>query len=218
MVGQWDEALRLAEELLREAPDHYLAPAWILVRAHIELARDDVDAALADVVDALGKARLAADPQAVEPSLVEAAWTYVEAGRPQDAEPLFAELLEIARTSDRHGYPGTSRVVELAVVGSALGRREAVAATLDDPSLVLPYHQSARMILRGDVAAAADLHAAAGEVRREVVLRLVAGDELAGRGRRHEADEQLRRGLALAAELRATRWLRRGRALLAASA
>jgi class 3 adenylate cyclase/predicted ATPase len=218
VLGRWEEALALADELLVEAPDNYMASGWLFVRAEIAVARDDVAQALNDVERALELSRRAGDPQAVEPALAEAAFVYVQAGRPAEARALLDELIHVARTQDRRAYPALHRLAEVALVARALERTDELLATIADEALHSPYHEAARALLRGDVVAAADLHASLGELAREAILRIVAAEGLLARGLRAEADEQLRRGLALARDLRATRWLREGEALLAASA
>ena len=73
-------------------------------------------------------------------------------------------------------------------------------------------------MLAGDLAGAADLLGEIGALSQEAFLRLRAAEQLVGEGRRAEADEQLNRALAFYRSVGATRHIREGEALLAASA
>ena len=59
---------------------------------------------------------------------------------------------------------------------------------------------------------------AIGAAPQEALFRLWAAEQLVDEGRRAEADEQLRRALAFYRSVGATRYVREGEALLAASA
>ena len=73
-------------------------------------------------------------------------------------------------------------------------------------------------MLAGDLAAGADLLGEIGARTQEAFLRLRAAEQLVEEGRRAEADEQLNRALAFYRSVGATRYVREGEALLAASA
>jgi tetratricopeptide (TPR) repeat protein len=216
-LGRWDEALALAEQLLGEAPEHYMASQWLTVRALISVARDDVEHALADVATGLALARRAGDPQAVDPQLREAAFVYLQAGRLRDAAALLDELFSLAQS--REEVPRATAVrPEFVLVARAFGQERRALALLDKLTVKSVYHDAARAALEGDLVAAAGIHAQLGEIVREALFRLAAAEALVAEGRRTEADEQLLRGLAVARELGAKRWIRQGEALLARSA
>jgi hypothetical protein len=75
-----------------------------------------------------------------------------------------------------------------------------------------------RALLLGDLVDVADKLDQIGLRSDEAHIRLRAARELVGAGRRAEADEQLRRALAFYRIVGATRYVREGEALLAASA
>jgi class 3 adenylate cyclase/tetratricopeptide (TPR) repeat protein len=218
VLGRWDEALTIAEELLAEAPDHYMAGGWTLVRAEIAVARDDVERALEDAAAGLALARRASDPQSLDPGLIGAAFVYLQADRPDEASALLEELLASVEAREASRGVALGRIAELALVGREVGQPERVLAALDKASLDSPYHEAARLFLRGDPVAAAEICAELQELPREALFRLAAAEQLVAAGRRADADQQLRRALALSQQLGATRWVRQGEALLVASA
>ena len=73
-------------------------------------------------------------------------------------------------------------------------------------------------MLAGDLSGAADLLGEIGAVAQEAFLRLKSAEQLVHAGRRAEADEELSRALAFYRAVGATRHVREGEALLAASA
>jgi hypothetical protein len=106
----------------------------------------------------------------------------------------------------------------LAWLGVTLEREREVAAILDRETLDTPWIQAARAILEGDLSTAADLLAEIGAATAEAFYRLRNAEELVRLGRRAEADQELARALAFYRSVGATRHVREGEALLAASA
>jgi hypothetical protein len=70
----------------------------------------------------------------------------------------------------------------------------------------------------GDFVRAADILQEIGDASTEAFCRLRAAEALVAKGRRAEADEQLRPALAFYRGVGATRYVREGEAVLAASA
>ena len=70
----------------------------------------------------------------------------------------------------------------------------------------------------GDLAGAADVYAEIGSVPDEAYARLKAAEERVRAGDQAEADRQLRLALPVLNHLRASAWLTKAEALLAASA
>lgn len=110
---------------------------------------------------------------------------------------------------------------ELAVALVALGRgsevvelSERAAARASAPR----WLGAARLYGVGDFAGAADEYARIGSLPYEADARLRAARELVHAGRRTEADAQLRPALAFYRRVGATRYLREGEALFAATA
>jgi thioredoxin-like negative regulator of GroEL len=70
----------------------------------------------------------------------------------------------------------------------------------------------------GDLLRGAEIFAEIGHLPNEAYTRLRAAKQLVAEGRRTEADEQLRTALAFFRSVGATRYVREGEELLAASA
>jgi tetratricopeptide (TPR) repeat protein len=215
--GRWDEALELIEESLSDVgPTHALSRFSFETRGRIRLARDDVSGALADAQRSLELGRRAKDPQTLLPALSFAAVAAFEAGRRSDAERLADELL--AADAVDHRIPHYSFVFDLAWVLVDLGRSDELAASTAQALIRDRWIEVAEQIARGDYADAADLYAEIGALPNEAYTRLRAAAQLLDGGRRGQADEQLHRALAFWRSVGATRYVREGESLLAASA
>jgi hypothetical protein len=81
-----------------------------------------------------------------------------------------------------------------------------------------PWTEAAAEIARGDYQRAADIYAEMGTLPNEAYTRLRAAEHLVREEPRGEADEQLHRALAFWRSVGATRYVREGEALLAATA
>jgi hypothetical protein len=81
-----------------------------------------------------------------------------------------------------------------------------------------PWRDAARAMVEGEFVVAADLYSLFEAVFDAAFARLRAAEALLADGRRADADAQLRRALATFRSLGATRYVREGEALLAASA
>jgi hypothetical protein len=100
---------------------------------------------------------------------------------------------------------------------TAAGRGPEIAVALERFQDV-PWAQAGGAFGRGDPDTAAEICAEIGAVSEEAYARLQAARLLVERGRRAEADEQLHRALAFYRSVGATRYVREGESLLAASA
>jgi hypothetical protein len=80
------------------------------------------------------------------------------------------------------------------------------------------WMEAMRAILEGDLVGAADIYFEIGDEMEEAFARLRAAEWLVAEGRRAEADEQLQKALAFWRSVGATRYVREGEALLAATA
>jgi class 3 adenylate cyclase/tetratricopeptide (TPR) repeat protein len=218
-VGMWDEALAGANAFLADieaGSPHYLAAECYMVRAAIRLGRGQVDAAVEDVDRALELARRAKDPQLIHQVLAGTAHVLHEVGDVERAAGLAGEFL--ASLQAGHGQDfGVSSVHVLAWTLAAAGRGAELAAAVE-PLQRLPWAQAAAAFGRGDPVRAAGICAAMGAVTQEAYAGLAAARMLVDQGRRAEADEQLHRALAFYRSVGATRYVRQGEALLAASA
>jgi hypothetical protein len=181
----------------------------------MRLARDDVDGALGDAARGLELTRKAEDPQNVYVVLSRAASIYLEAGRPDLAEPLVDEMIEVLAAGREIAY-GVSALHILAWPASRLGRGDELVAAL--ANYKGHWVDAAAALARGDVLGAADLCEGMGAVMEEAFDRLAAAERLVAEGSRGDADVQLERALAFFRSVGASRYVRRGETLLAASA
>jgi tetratricopeptide (TPR) repeat protein len=183
-------------------------------RAAILLARGEPEEALSNVRRAVERDRGMPDPQSLLPSLARCARVLVELGQLQEAHEHATEL--VARWNGELSSTAYW-LLDAAVVARDLGLGdrllEASEAAIETPWLV-----AARAILRGDLGAAAAVYAEAGDRAGEAYVRLRLAKELAAAGRRADADVELQRALAFYRSVGATRYVREGESLLAASA
>jgi thioredoxin-like negative regulator of GroEL len=100
----------------------------------------------------------------------------------------------------------------------ALGRGSEFLERAPTLGASTPWLEAATLLAEGKLSRAADLLGEMGARPDEAVARLRAADQLVTAGRRAEADEQLGRALAFFRSVGATRYVREGEALLAASA
>jgi len=208
--GQWNEALEECDRFLAEVEagsPHYLEAGVRVVRAQIRLARADVAGALADVEIGLVRAREVREPQLLHAVLGAAAFLFLEAGRREDSEKAVGELVAAG--------PHPAHFVTFAIVLSEFGRSAVVVAAADGAALQTRWVDAARAYVEGDLVRAADLLDEIGDLPLEAYVRLRAAERFATEGRKEEAERQLERALAFYRTVGATRYLRRGEALLA---
>jgi tetratricopeptide (TPR) repeat protein len=217
-TGRWDEAVAAADAYLAEVgEDSYQSAGTHIFRALVRLGRDDVLGATTDAEAATATARRAGDPQVLVPVLANAAAVYMEIGDRGRAEKLLDETLDALRALPDLGFPAVE-LPTVARVALIFGRGGDVVEIADGEVLQSPWVRAARSIATGDFRMAADLFAETDSPVDEAFYRLRAAEQLVGQGRRAEADEQLNRALTFFRSVRATRYVREGEALLAASA
>jgi tetratricopeptide (TPR) repeat protein len=197
--GRWDESVREADAFLAEveAGDPHAVGEIVcpLLRAHIRLARDDLAAAISDGEQAVKAARRWSTWGNLETALAGLARVLLAAGRSDEAEALVTEVLEAGLNP--YSLP------DLAVVLVALDRGDKLPA----PPRPSPWADAARAFTTGDYIGAADLYARIGSLSDEGDARLRSGEE-----------DQVSRALEFYRSVGATRYIREGEALLAASA
>jgi class 3 adenylate cyclase/tetratricopeptide (TPR) repeat protein len=218
-LGGWDEAIAVADEFLAEVEagsPHYLAAMCYCTRSAIRVARDDVESAHADAEHAIELVRRSKDPQAVYPTLAVCAHIFCESDRPDRAAELAEEYLAGLR-GPGVGF-GLIASHQLAWTLVALGRGEELLDALSSVEEELPWSRAASLYAGGDPRGAAEVCASMGAVTEEAYDRLVLATALVQEGRRAEADVELQRALAFYHSVGASRYVRRGEALLAASA
>jgi hypothetical protein len=210
--------LQQIHEILAEVGHAHALSRWAHeARGRVRLARGDEAGALDDAMKSVELGREAKDPQTLLPALGFAAFALVSADRAREAEPFVDELLALDVAGLRQG-PTASPVFDLVWVVAALGRSAEFLHALEHTKVPSPWTEAAGEIVRGEHVRAADIYAEMGTVPNEAYTRLRAAEHLVREGRRAEADEQLSRALAFYRSVRATRYIREGEALLAATA
>jgi class 3 adenylate cyclase/tetratricopeptide (TPR) repeat protein len=219
LAGEWDEALEHANAFIAEVENgapHYQSPHAYVHRALIRLGRGD-PGARDDAERAVELAHGVKDPQLFVTTLARAAIVFLAIGNDDRAIQVFGELLSAQAELHQLGFGGIDSYA-IAWLGVTLGRAEEVAELLDSDPLDTPWIRAGKAVLVGDLAGAADLLGGIGAWSQEAFLRLRAAEQLVAEGRRAEADEQLNRAVAFYRSVGATRHIREGEALLAASA
>jgi len=207
----------LVDEFLAEGVAHYQASVAIAWRAVLRVARGDVEGAVSDAERALELSRPANDPQLKLMSAEMATMVFLSAGDRARASATLDEALVDLRELRQTGFP-VVWLHGLAWVASALGRADEVLEAVEDEPADTPWLRAGRAVAFGDFPAAADIFAGMPAPAFEAFFRLRAAEALVAEGRRAEADEQLRPALAFYRGVAATRYVREGEALLAASA
>ena len=212
ILGAWDDALAVADELIAEwehGTPNILEGATRQFRGFMRMARGFTDDAFDDFSRALVLGREAQrDPQAFAPALVRYAWACLRTGRVDEAHAHFVEAIPVMR---RYPYTRPWTVSEVAV---ELGETAAVREILGG----LPPTTGVRAmcaVLDGDFLAAADLYREAHVLLFEAEARLRAGEELAAAGELSEAEIQLEQALAFYRPVRATIFVERAEKVLA---
>jgi tetratricopeptide (TPR) repeat protein len=183
----------------------------------MRVARGDIGGAIDDVSTMLELAAGIKDPQVLYPSRAVAARVFLAADRADDATSQVDTLLAEIGTEGVQDLAGVW-ALQLAAVMEALERGPEFlenARTLGAPT---PWLEAAKLWADSEFARAADLLSEMGSLPDEALAHLRAAETLVAAGQRAEADEQLRKALALFRSVGATRYIREGEALLAASA
>jgi class 3 adenylate cyclase/tetratricopeptide (TPR) repeat protein len=217
-LGHWQSALAVADDFLAEVEagsPHYLAPICYATRAQIRLGRDDLLGAIADAELALGLARVAKDPQILHSTMAACAHVLLESGSPEHAAAIVGEYLAQLRAG-KNVRLAIDWVHILAWTLTALGRGAELIEALPDSDV--PWVEAARSFAAGDVRRAADVCSSMGALTEEARDRLWLAGALVKQHRRAEADVELQRALTFYRSVGATRYIREGEALFAASA
>ena len=215
-LGRWDEALRRADEWLKTDAPNINEPSVRTTRARIRLARDDVVGAADDCARAL---QIFGD----ERNVVIPEWTTVICACAQVAladgrKEVAVELIERISVHDVTASAEAWSTVELTLLLDELGRSLAPIVEVAEARPLLPWLQAAAAFAREAHADAAARLAEFGAAPLEAAVRLRAAQRLVAEGRRAEADVQLQQALAFYRSVGATRYIREGEALLAATA
>jgi class 3 adenylate cyclase/tetratricopeptide (TPR) repeat protein len=209
VMGEWDLCLERANAFIRsveEGSPHYQAATAYIRRGLIRLARGDEAAALNDAARALELARPVGDPQLMMPVLSESARMWHETGDEPGAIALFEELLDHLRALPHLGF-AVFQSHTIAWVARLLERTSEVAAILSRETTGSGWLTVAEAILAGDLRRAADILADIDVPALEAFYRLRSGSE-----------PDVRAALEFYRGVGATRYVREGEAMLAASA
>jgi class 3 adenylate cyclase len=207
--GRWDEASQVADAFLAEiesvAPHPIGEVGCRYAQAHIRLARDDVAGALADGEQAVQVAGKWPVWGMLPFALAAHARVLLAAGTPSEASDLITEMLEVWRKVGPRSYPYAGPDLGVALV--ELGRSEELSPVLVLSPRSSAWLDAANTFAAGDYVRAADFYAEIGSLPDEADARLRSGRE-----------DQVRRALDFYRSVGATRYIREGEALLAASA
>jgi class 3 adenylate cyclase/tetratricopeptide (TPR) repeat protein len=220
LAGEWDDALERAEAILAQAEAgarFYSTGAMYCFRGLIRLARGDEEGAASDAERAIELAREIRDPQALHPDMSMATLLLQSSGNEQRADETLSEALAGLRELRRFGFAAND-LPSLAWVAVTRGRESELIELVERESFVSPWLSATAAVLSRDFRATAEIFAEMGSPTHDAFYRLRAAEQLVAEGRRAEADEQLRPALAFYRSVGATRYVREGEALLAASA
>jgi class 3 adenylate cyclase/tetratricopeptide (TPR) repeat protein len=209
-LGDWDAAAARADAFLDEVEQgspHYLASQCYSCRAVIRLARGHGEGAIADAERALELGHRAKDPQAIYPACAEAAHVLLELGEHERAVAAAEEFLSGLAGGPDIGFADVFLHV-LSWTLTGVGRGEECAAALESYTN-FPWARIGVTFGRGDPVGAADKCAEIGALTSEAFCRLAAA-RLGDLG-------QLEPALAFYRSVGATRYVREGESLLAAT-
>jgi class 3 adenylate cyclase/tetratricopeptide (TPR) repeat protein len=207
-AGRWTAALEAIEGFLAGLPEgatHTVESDLRAMRAMIQLARDRVPEARADVERACAVASSSRDAPAVAYTLCVRAMVALAEGLNAAAAADFEELLVVGDPLDEGLLNNGAHLPAFAWLALDLGRPDDVLAVLDRPPST-PWTRVGQAILAGDAAGAADLLAEIGHRPAEAYARLRAGGD------------QIERALDFYRSVGATLYIREGAALLGTSA
>jgi hypothetical protein len=180
------------------------------------LARGLVQEAVEDAMKALEAVRASGDLQVFHAALAVHARASLAAGVGTAALEAIDELLERVVAEGTQQQSGS--LPDFAVAALELGRADAFRQAIATLKKQTPWIDAARAFAEGDFRAAAATYAQIGSRPDAAYARLRAARALVEEGRGAEADELLRDALAFYRSVGASRYVREGEALLAASA
>jgi len=218
--GRWDEAIRVADELIAatDAGDNSFTDATVLsLRAWIRLARGDAAGADRDSERAAELAR-ASDLQAQVAAYPTRAAIATAAGRRDEANELASELAAIGPAMVAGLCAPFPTLVAVAWVFRDLGReREFLERVLDADPIKSAWNDASCAICDGDLVRAADTVDGIGHTAGAAYARLRAAQAPAAAGREAEAAAQREQAEQFHRGVGATRFLRDLEALAGAS-
>jgi tetratricopeptide (TPR) repeat protein len=209
--GQWDDALKSADELIAaiDAGDrHFTDPGVLSLSGWIHLARGETTAADRDTARA---AELAgpSDVQAHSQAYCTRAATALALGRRDEADQLASELAAMGPPLLGGLCVPFPNAADVAWVFRDLGReREFSSKVLDPDPIKGPWHEASRAIVDGNLVRAADVIESIGHTASAAYARLRAAQTLAAAGRESEAATQRAQAESFYREVGAIHFLR----------
>ena len=209
--GRWDDALEAADAYLEDIDGtHYHAWHALQTRGLIRLSRGD-ESGIDDSVASIEAARAFVDRSVLSSALAPYSRSLLLVGRFDEARDALDESLAIFDSlQGRSGFDLAYLVVTAFELGEdgdrILGPRRHPA-----------WAEAARSYFARDFTGAADRYETIGSLTDEAEARLRAARHLSESGRPDEAAEQLERALSFYRSVEATRFVREGEALLAAT-
>jgi class 3 adenylate cyclase/tetratricopeptide (TPR) repeat protein len=211
--GEWDEAVAVADELLREVetgPPHRMEFDACLGRAWIRLARGDEDGALEDTKRFLDFARGANDPQSIVPALALRARVLTSTGQETEAGAIVDELVADWVVPGR--MLPSFWVADLAFALALLDRTDAFAAAAET-RMPTRWLEGAKAFVAGEFDHAAEVFRKIGSLPDEAYCRLRCAEQLVAEKQRADAEAQLARALEFYRRVGADAYVREGEAL-----
>jgi hypothetical protein len=215
LEGDWDTALRIADEFIAECEAGAaspLEPNVHVTRSFIRLARADAENAFEDAQRAVELTHHEEDPELQLIALQGLLLVQLETDRVPEAQVTARELLNHERTVKVH-----PALFTLAFAAERLRLKSDVQTKVDRLQIPTRWSEASSAILANDFAAAADIFAEMGARPHEALTRFRAAQALVANDQRVEADAQLQSALAFWRSVGATRYVRKSERLLAAS-
>jgi class 3 adenylate cyclase/tetratricopeptide (TPR) repeat protein len=194
--GRWDQALKAADAFIAECEagsPHTNEWGVRTVRGSMREARGDSQGAVADQLAAVALTREKQDPLQLAATLAQCAAAHAERGEFAEGRTLVEEIIDLVRTHGLHGG-----ITAAALHAERLGVTDELRAAVEAAPgpRAIPWREVLRLVLAGDLRAAADIFAAMPNPTFEAEVRLHAGERLADLGRREDAEAELRKALA----------------------
>jgi len=213
-LGNWDKCARAADEFLAESAalgPHYHDAGIRSFRSWMRLARDEVEAALADQRESLISGRQAKDPQALYPALALSAYVLAAAGQADEAQLVLSELFATGAVDVGNlNETCTDGVLAAEIMGRRDEARQWLGTRRDYRWLAV-----AQALADQEFVTAAESLDSMGAARVAALARLRAAQELLRTGQPADADDQLRPALHFFRSVDATRFIREAETLLA---
>jgi hypothetical protein len=153
----------------------------------------------------------------VQPTLAMTSHLFLSLGQERRAEELVADAIERHRLLPQLGYAAVD-LHYLTWAASAFGRGAEVAEFAERDPIDSPWLRAVAAIAAGHVGRAAEIYDQIGALPMAAFYHLRAAEQLVEEGRRAEADQHLHEALGFYRSVGASRYVREGEVLLAASA